>query len=136
MRKIFADILKEVAQAPTDQAKAVILQKNNSPMVRQLLLAALSPNITFDVEVPSYKENSEEDGYASNTLMVEFRRMYIFLSTYKDVSPKRKKAILEQILESIDPSDARALTNVLNKDLSSYGITKEVVNAAFPGLVK
>jgi hypothetical protein len=136
MRKLFAELLTAVGEAPTLQEKVTLLRSHpNDVMVRKLLLAALDPNVKFDVEVPSYKENTEEDGYASNSLFVEYRRLYVFLDSYKDVRPARKKAILEQILESIDPSDAVALVDVLNKDLSKYGITKEIVNAAFPGLV-
>jgi hypothetical protein len=136
MRKMFAEILKDVSEAPDFEDKVMILQNNNQPVVRQLLLAALDPNVKFDVIVPSYKENDEPDGYASNTLYIEHRRLYVFMDSYRQVSPQRKSALLGQILESIDPSDAVALINIIKKDLSSYGITKELVNAAFPGLVK
>jgi hypothetical protein len=136
MRKMFAQILQEVSEAPDFEDKVMILQSNNQPVVRQLLLAALDPNVKFDVIVPPYKENDEPDGYASNTLYIEHRRLYVFMNTYTQVSLARKSALLGQILESIDPSDAVALINIIKKDLSSYGITKEVVNAAFPNLVK
>jgi hypothetical protein len=136
MRKMFSEILKEISEAPDLEDKVMILQSNNQPVIRQLLLAALDPNVKFDVVIPSYKENDEPDGYASNTLFIEHRRLYIFMDSYKTVSPQRKTALLQQILESIDPSDAVALIAVLKKDLSGYGVTKEVVNAAFPGLVK
>lgn len=135
MRKLFAQVLKDVGEAPAAD-KAIVLQNNNMPMLRQLLMAALDPNVKFDVKVPSYRENKEEDGYSSNTLYVEFRRLYIFLDSYKLVSPERKSSLLGQILEAIDRSDAVALIDVINKDLSKYGITKEVVNEAFPGLIK
>jgi hypothetical protein len=137
MRKLFAELLKDVSEVQTLQEKAAILRSHpNEAMVRKLLLAALDPTVEFDVQIPSYKENNEEDGYASNSLFVEYRRIYIFLKSYKEVRPERKKQILEQILESIDPSDAVALVDVLKKDLSKYGMTKEVANAAFPGLIK
>jgi hypothetical protein len=137
MRKLFAEMLKAVAQAETLQEKVMILRSHpNDVMVRKLLLAGLDPSVKFDVEIPSYKENAEDDGYASNSLFVEYRRLYIFLESYKEVRAARKKAILEQILESIDPSDAVALVDVLKKDLSKYGMTKEIANAAFPGLIR
>lgn len=136
MRQLFAEILKEVSEAPTLEDKVMVLQANNQPMLRQLLMAALDPDVKFDVEIPSYRENLEEDGYASNSLYVEYRRLYVFMDTYKLVTPKRKSDLLGQILEAIDRSDAVVLIDVINKDLSKYGITKEVVNAAFPGLIK
>lgn len=129
-RLLFSEILKEVQQAPTDEDKVMILESNNSIMLRQLLLAALDPNVKFNVTVPSYRENTEEDGYASNNLYVEYRRLYVFMDTYR-LDLKRKSDLLEQILEGIDPSDAVALIDVINKDIAKYGVTKEIYNAAF-----
>jgi hypothetical protein len=136
MRKMFFEMVNEIAAAPTQEDKVNKLQEYNLPMVRQLLMAALDPSVKFNVKIPSYRVNVDGDGYAANTLYVEYRRLYIFLETYKNVSPERKTKLLAQILESIDPSDAEALIEVINKDLLKYGITKDLVNAAFPGLIK
>jgi hypothetical protein len=135
MRKLFSQILNEVQQAHEDD-KALVLQMNDNTMVRQLLLAALDPKVKFDVEIPTYRENTETDGYSANSLYVEFRRLYIFMEGYKQVGPTRKSALLAQILESIDVSDAPCLIDVLKKDMSKYGLTKEIVNEAFPELIK
>lgn len=136
MRKLFSEILTAVAEAPSDEDRVMILQENNTIMLRQLLAAALDPNVKFDVEIPSYRENEETDGYSSNNLYVEYRRLYIFMNTYNKVSPQRKSILLSQILESIDRPDAVALVDVIKKDVSKYGITKELVCAAFPGIIK
>jgi hypothetical protein len=135
MRKIFADILKEVSEASTQEEKVKILRTNDTTMLRQLLSMALDPEIKFDVKILPYRENLETDGYASNSLYVEVRRLYIFLDSY-ELKPERKTALLGQILEAIDRADAVALIDVVNKDLSKYGITKELVNVAFPGFIK
>ena len=135
MRKLFSQILTEVAEAEPED-KALVLQQNDNIMVRQLLAAALDPVIKFDVKIPTYRENTETDGYSSNSLYVEYRRLYIFMDTYRQVTPSRKSALLAQVLESIDVSDAPCLIDVIQQDLSKYGITKEVVNEAFPGLIK
>lgn len=134
-RKLFSQILTEVQEAH-DEDKPIVLQTNDTPMLRQLLILALDPTYVFDVEIPSYRENTETDGFSSNNLYVEYRRMYIFLDTYKKIAPARKAVLLVQILESIDVSDAPCLIDVIKKDLSKYGLTKEIVNQAFPGLIK
>jgi hypothetical protein len=134
-RKLFSQILTEVQEAHEDD-KSLVLQQNDNPMVRQLLLATFDPAVKFDVVVPEYRENTETDGYSSNSLYVEYRRLYIFMEAYKKIAPGRKSTLLAQILESIDVSDAPCLIEVINKDLSKYGLTKEIVNEAFPGLIK
>lgn len=136
MRKLFSEILNDISEAPTQEEKVTILQTNTNTITRQLLMAALDPSIKFDVAIPSYRENQETDGYASNSLYVEGRRLYIFMNTYDHISAARKSALLGQILEAIDNSDALVLIQVIKKDLSQWGITKELVNAAFPGLIK
>ena len=133
-RKLFSQILNEVREA-ADEDKSIILQTNDTLMLRQLLMAALDPSLKFDVEIPAYRENKETDGYSSNNLYVEHRRLYIFLDSYKNVTPQRKKTLLVQVLESIDVSDAAALCDVINKNLGKYGLTKEIVNEAFPNLI-
>lgn len=135
MRKLFSQILNDVKEAAPED-KAIQLKLNETGMLRQLLLSVFDPNCKYDVIIPTFRINQEVDGYSSNNLYVEFRRMYIFLDSYNKVSPKRKSGLLAQILESIDPADAEALIMVIKKDLSEYGLTKEIVNEAFPGLVK
>jgi hypothetical protein len=134
-RKLLAEVLAELA--PHDiEDKVTILQTNDSLPLRQLLVAALDPAVKFNVDVPPYRDNKEVDGYASNSLLIEYRRLYIFLANNQSVSVKRKTEILGQILESIDPSDAKFLEKVIRKDLSEYGLTAEIVNQAWPGLIK
>jgi hypothetical protein len=135
-RILFSKVLNEIFTAPTTKDKVDILKANNTLPVRQLLAAAFDPKIVFDVKIPSFRENAETDGYSANNIYVEHRRLYIFMNTYKDISPERKSTLLAQILESIDRSDALALLDVINKDLAKYGLTKEIINEAFPGLIK
>jgi len=135
MRKLIADIFQDVAAAPTLDDKINVLRTHNTVALRQVLMAALTPSVEFEVEIPSYRENEETDGYAANSLYVEQKRLYVFLKRSK-VSPLRRKQLLAQILESIDRSDALVLIKVLHKDLSEYEITVDLVNKAFPGLIK
>ncbi len=135
MRKLISEIFQDVAKAPTHDDKVNVLRSHNCVPLRQILMAALTPSVRFEVEIPSYRENEETDGYAANSLYVEQRRLYIFMEGSK-ISPLRRKELLAQILESIDRSDAVLLTKVIRKDISEYGITTDLVNTAFPGLIK
>jgi hypothetical protein len=133
-RQLLSDIFEDLT--PHDpEDKVMGLCANNSLALRQLLIAAYDPAVQFDVEIPEYKENSEVDGYASNSLLIEYKRLYIFMKQ-SQVKPKRRKEILAQILESIDPKDARFLVKVITKDMDEYGLTPEIINEAFPGLIK
>ena len=133
-RILLSSIFEELIPHDAED-KAMNLCANNSLALRQLLIAAFDPAVQFDVEIPEFRENTEVDGYASNSLLIEYKRLYIFMKQ-STVTQKRRKEILAQILESIDPKDAKFLVKVLQKDLSEYGLTPEIINMAFPGLIK
>lgn len=137
-RKLLSQIFDEISDAPTPEDKVMILQDptHNTTVLRQLLLYAFDPAIKFDTAVPVYKENKETDGYSSNSLYAEYKRLYIFLDSYPKVTPKRKSEILGQILESIDRSDAILLTKIVSRNVGEFGLTTELINEAFPGLLK
>ena len=139
-RKLISEILEELAPHDIDDKVTMLQEAFKNPTLnlplRQILIATLDPAVKFDVSVPAYKESTEVDGYASNSLSIEYRRLYIFFDANKQVSPKRKSQILAQILESIDPKDAKLLERIIQKDFSEYGLTAEIVNMALPGLIK
>ena len=133
-RQLLANIFETFAILTDDESRVTHLQQNDCPALRQLIGAALNPEFKFQVEIPNYKENVDIEGYATNNLLIEYKRLYIFLENSKS-TPKRRKEILWQILESIDAIDAKLLVHVIQKDLSQYGLTSEIVNKAFPGTI-
>jgi hypothetical protein len=134
-RQLLSEILEEASKLPTIAQKVEHLRAHNTPALRQLLLAAYDPDFEFDTAIPPYRQNAEVPGCAGNNLYIEHRRLYIFRKGYTAVTSKRKTAILGQILESIDVTDALLLEKVINKDLSEYGLSVEAINTAFPNLV-
>jgi len=135
-RKLISEVLEEVQNSPDAECKIEFLQANDNPVLRNLLRLACDPKIKFDVPIPeTWKLNDEVDGYSSNNIYVESKRLYLFEETYK-LPLVRKTVLLVQILESIDPADAPVLIDILKKNLAKYGVTKEIVDQAFPGLIK
>jgi len=135
-RKLLNTIFQEVAEAPDRTERIRVLQANNNTAFKDLLRYGLDPNIQFDVKIPTYRQSEETDGYAANTLYVEYRRLYMFTSTFTKINAVRKAALLCQILESIDISDALLLIKVVKKELQPYGLDVSIVNEAFPGLIQ
>ena len=133
-RPLLADIFENFGVFADDESKVTHLQKNDSPALRQLLGAAFNPEFKFQVEIPPYKPTTDAEGFATNNLLIEYKRLYVFLESSK-ATPQRRKEILWQMLESIDARDAKLLVNVLQKNLSEYGLTPEIVNKAFPGTI-
>jgi hypothetical protein len=69
-------------------------------------------------------------------LYQEQRRLYLFIAGgHPDLSQLRRETLFIQVLESIPPEEAELLLAVKDKKLPYKGITKEIVQEAFPGLL-
>jgi hypothetical protein len=51
------------------------------------------------------------------------------------LSEEKRKNLLTQILEGLEPDDAQIFIDVLRKDLKIQDLTPEVINLAYPGLL-
>jgi hypothetical protein len=69
-------------------------------------------------------------------LYTEIRRLYLFVEGGNpNLSKLRREMLYIQLLESVDPNDAKLLNYVKDKKLPFRGITAKIVNQAFPNLL-
>jgi len=73
---------------------------------------------------------------AQNVLKREVRKIKYFVNTAdgQQLRPFKREQMFIELLESIDPNDAKLLLNVKNKKLPFKGITAKIVADAFPGI--
>ena len=62
-------------------------------------------------------------------LYSEMRRMYVFLEGKSNVSKVRREQLFIEILEQLDPDDAKLLLEVKARKIK--GVSKNVVKQAF-----
>lgn len=139
MRQIY-EILNEVANVTTKAEKIEVLRRNDSPILRTVLRGAYHPDVKFVFDkIPEYKtETNIPPGMGYTSMIMESKRFYIFVEGNKRVDPNltldRKKKILIQMLEALEPKEAEVLSNMLMKNLRVKGLNAEVALAAFPDL--
>lgn len=121
-------------QQSLDEKKKILVQ-HKSPALLTILRYGLDSRIQFDTEIPTYKPDTSPIGLSYGSLHKEYRRLYIFTKVYRNVNINRKKMILAQILESINPTEAKLLESVLLKKFSLNGVTNEFLNSVFPELM-
>jgi hypothetical protein len=133
--KLIPEIFDECREAKTEEEIEGILKKNQSPALREVLFYLFSPMVTFDVTIPQYKTDGNPRELSPNSLFIEARRLYIF--TTKRPLPQRKKSeILLNILESIHPSEAAFLVNLLEtKNVNIPLLTTDLIQRVFPALI-
>lgn len=130
-------ILKEASEIKSRKEKIEFLRSHHPNQVMLTLLKyTFDPNIVFDLPegVPPYKPCEYIDQDAR--LYQEARKLYLFVKGQADnVHKIKKEALFIQVLESINPEDAKLLIGVKEKKLPYKGLTKKLIEEAFPNLL-
>lgn len=137
MRLSISEILDRVSRASSKQEKIDMLRQYDSFALRTVLKGALDPNIEWLLPEgePPYKSNSLVG--QETMLYVEAKKMYLFVKGGNDnLKQLRREALFIQMLETIDPKDAKLLCAMKDKKIPYKGITRNMVSEAFPGLIE
>lgn len=125
------EILLDVKEAKSVGEKIKILQKNDSRELRGILELTYDNRLTWALPEgnPPYQplaKSMDNQGM----MYSEMRRMYVFLEGKANVSQARREQMFVQILETVDPDDAKLLIEA--KDRKIKGCSKATVKQAFP----
>lgn len=135
MKLSISEILDQCSRLTTTKAKVEYLRQNQSQPLFTVLQCALHPNVKWALPegAPPYKPCDLPDQEAR--LYQEARRLYLFLEGGNpNLNPVRRETLFIQLLESIDPTDAKLMISVKDKKIPYKGITEKVVGEAFPGI--
>ena len=136
-RLLISEILRKVSNAKTKKEKVELLQKHNTPALRQLLIWNFDESVISMVpegEVP-YTPNDAPAGTDHTRLEQEYRGFYRFVKGGADKLPSLKReSLFVQLLEGLSAEEAELLCLVKDGSLTSKykRITKAVVSEAFP----
>lgn len=141
MHRNMYEIFDDFKNAETREDKINVLKQNNCYALQSVLVGGLAPYVTFCFgELPKYRVQDIPPGMSYSSLHHEIGRAYIFELGNPRVSPnltdKRKTEILIQMLEVLETKEAEVFGNMLMKDLKVPDLTIDLVNEAFPGLIK
>lgn len=144
MRKNIYEIFDEFKAATTKEERVKVLKDNDSPVLRNVLLGTLDDRIKFVFkEIPPYNREEVPPGMSYENMSSVLNRIYLFMEFHPrlplSLTMERKKQILTQILESLEPREAEVFSNILLKNKKDpYRVpylTASLVNTAFPGLI-
>jgi hypothetical protein len=132
------EILEKVSAAKTKAAKIELLRKqeNNWPL-KDLLRGTFDEAVVWllpEGKVPY--EPAAAESHPSNWTQHNKKLAYFVKGGTGErmLKPKREKLFLD-ILESIHPRDAELLVGMINKKMPIKGITKKLIQEAFPNLI-
>lgn len=134
-RKSIAWILDFTSKLPNDEEKVKCLQANDNTAIRTVLKYAYDPNIKWALPEgdPPYKPC--EYPHQENMLYQEIRRLYLFLEGGNpNLKQVKRESMFIEVLQSVDPEDAKLLLSIKDKKLPYKGLNSKIVQKAFPGI--
>ncbi len=136
MKLGISEILQRVSKAKTKAAKVAVLHQNNSMQLRTWLKVGFCPTVEWDLPAgnPPYKASDHLDGRGA--MYVEAEKLYIYLKGMSPVSQARREILFINLLESVTAEDAKVILAFKDKQSPYKGVTKSVINEAFPGLIE
>ena len=135
---LFFEIFEKFEKAEKRAEKIEVLRKSADSNFIEFLIIAFNPKIEFDVEIPEYKPSHDPAGLNYLYLHVEVRKLYRFIKNHPNrspnLTPKRQKELLLQVLEGLHKREAELLVRCIKKDLRVPFLTFKLIREAFPGI--
>jgi len=133
------DILERVAEAKTRKEKVEVLQSYNHQGLRDVLRGAFDDSIQFNLPKGDAPYTPGSEAAPGTTLIKQTKKFKYFVKT-----PQRPRAdakvemIFIKMLEKLHPKEAEIVVLMKDKNLAGKykGLTKKLVQEAFPGLIR
>lgn len=134
MRKSIAWILEFTSKLPQEE-QVKCLQANDNYAIRMVLKSVFDPQAIWALPPGAPPYTPCEHPHQEVMLYQEARRLYLFIEGGNvNLKPLRREAMFVDLLQSIDPADARLLLAAKEKTLPWPGLTAATVLQAYPGL--
>lgn len=135
MQLLLHEVLQKVSNAKTKAEKIKILQENNTPALRQILIANFDESVISmlpEGDVP-YTPNAAPEDTEHTKLLHEYRKLYLFFKGGANISQNRRETLFVQLLEGLHKGEAEVLCLMKDKKLGKrWKITKQCVEEAYP----
>jgi hypothetical protein len=132
-----SEILKKASELNDEASRIDWLRRNNSVALESILRGAFDQTIKWLLPEgnPPYKPNDIVD--QQHRLYTESRKLYLFIEGGNpNLKQTRREALFIELLEAVDPEDAKLLLSIKDKKLPYAAITPELVNKTFPGILQ
>jgi hypothetical protein len=140
MRPLY-EIFDEFEMSSNKKERMDVIGRNLSQLLVDVLKLTYHPhfqwkvkNLPEDYKVP----NDVLPGITHDTLNRQLRRLYMFQvghPTAEKLTEGRRKELLIQMLESLEPREAEIILGIFNKDLGVKGLDYKFVKEAFPKML-
>lgn len=132
------EVFEKMSKLKTQKEKAEFLksQDQRGLAVRDVCQAAFDPRVVFLLPQGSVPYTPASQDSHPSTLLRKHRDLTYFVKGGQGskIPSYKRESIFIGLLESIHPSDAEIMVNVINKKPPVKGLNKKIVQMAWPEL--
>lgn len=138
-RKLISEVLAEAGKIVKRDERIKFLQLNKSPGLTDILRINYDDSVIslLPTGAPSYKKDDAPKGYEYTILNKAYSQFKYFFKgpIANNMKPLKREGLFLNLLESLNEEEAELLIAAKDKKMKVKGITKKLVNDAFPGLL-
>lgn len=138
MKNIY-EVFDEFEQAKNKKERMNVIGNNLSKTLVEVLTLGFNENLQWYFnEMPSdYRIKDVPVGMGYSQLSTELRKLYMFQKgnpTADQLTDKKRKQLLVEFLENLEPREAEVVMGIFNKDFGVKGLDRKFVKEAFPNI--
>ena len=136
--KFVHEVVDMAAAAKTRKEKIELLRKYESWALKDILRGSFDEVVQWNLPGGKVPYEPAEARSAPNTLSRQHKQFRYFVKGGPgDQMPAiKRETMFVRLVESIHPRDAELVCSMINKKAPAQGITKKLVQEAFPDLIK
>lgn len=130
------EFLEKVSKLRGNDKKIVALKDNDSLPLRIIMQGIFDPKVEWLLPEgePPYKPNEIVD--QQHVLLRECEKLRYYVKGFHDnLNMNKREMMFIELLERVDPLDAKLLIGMKDKKMIFKGITLDIVKEALPGLI-
>jgi|TARA_R110002153_G_scaffold88719_1_gene217968 hypothetical protein len=132
------EMLEKVSAAKTRAEKITMLRNYNHHALLDVMRGAFDDAVQWNLPEgkPPFQANVPES--VPSSLLKQNQKFKYFVQgpLSESLTTVKREQIFVQVLESIHPADAEVVINMINKKSPGKGITKKLVQEAYPDLIR
>ena len=137
MKQYVFEVIEEAAKQRSRDDKVKVLKSNETWALKDIIRGSMDSKVEWNLPEgsPPYQASAAHN-HPRNLLRENSKFKYFVKGGPGDKMPKYKREqIFIGMLEGVHPEDAKLVVSMINKKKLT-GITRPVVEEAFPGLLK
>jgi hypothetical protein len=137
MVKFIHEILNEVGGKKKKADRIQILKTNESWALKDIIRGSMDETVQWNLPEGDPPYTACEPHNAPTNLIRENKKFRYFAKggTGDSMIPAKRQNLFIGLIEGIHPLDAKLVIDMINKRVPK-GLTREIVQEAFPGLLK